>query len=1487
MDNTRISLSLYLEGKDSLLKRLDGASNAFFAPLNIPPPQKEDVVITWLTQLAISKKINTFTSEEVEKIWGTLKKILSSQRFESLILNRWLCPITSSFIQTLACTIRDKGVSHSVREKAVGVCGVLAASPHLSHLLTPQFSPTITSSVFLWIYDENLCDENMILAQTLVKDVDSHLHGQGSKAIEIVVEHLLLQAAKLISKLNVEKTNVAKKLIDEIERVLASHLFNKDVKNLYSTMLGTILCKESKKLLPRAMQKLLTLIISAVTSEDAETVICLLNLVYGNFVHRYKQEAVLQYQMFVAVCHILGFASVDENHICVDNNSLAGNQLSSQERLEPDVQETLLSSVLSIAREAKIDVTTEINGVSLNVWLKGMLSVFIKRPPVTVHGYGCVQNALAYSPMIIIEQISNFFSVVLLCEKTDAMYDSFDSLLCDILDVYVRLRLVPKLYSVILMSLQENKSKLEAVHVVPGPAKTDFLLPPRFLSRLSQQVSVMGHQQVLQLWNTILHHLNSNYEETATQEGDAGQVKYGSLVAYLMAHFLQTSPLMNVVEVVGMPVRLGNLMVRTGPKATPPILTAMLSHPHDNDICSSLLQLYFAWGEAHIKLMTTERGYEDTPDLPKIAVPELGVATNCSYLFPFVNSDTWAQIAARVANFGNSPTQLAMVHLVLQKLCQTEHIQSQETRKDAKEALAKFLLTSLESHNPEVRKLLSSHISYIIPVLNGAQIQGFARKIADGLRQQEIGWKECSSVGVLAEMRVLHPYLLSSCFSSIASILASVKRKHISGAQENEDVVSKAHYCVEILKKISKLCPLLEEFGDTRDCPNDLWEGLTQVGEMVNTLLEDTENLGNGLCGSEEEFCDALQIIHALPLLHLSTAYQTIILLAVLPLLLREGCQSRRERISIELLRLMNMTLCSPCPFRLYHMVKPLPLLRWLINQNKQLSSIAQRLPNVLLPTLDGEEIRPRDTDIKTVTVEKPEVKETDHLLISLLKLFISQSRNNELVQTVADTIIVNADSECDAQSYLRPTMIYINVCKKNIADLPGTGRACAKVVDIMSTWVLHLLKKTALDSISSKTAAAILHAHASIISVKAFHKKQEKTENDQITKEDKTEVVDQKGKKSKKSQRWIKLLNKSVQLSRLCLSGSDTQLEELALTFLTTVGEHAEDLSLEFPEGLVSTAWGAVLCQKMELEGPLQQLLSVASQEDYSELLVDLTSRTQKALLAVQCCGDSTNVSVKQEADQVLTNTLKVWKSLIDIRVEGQKGQMKRDSIELLITMLVGAVAVKKPDADDITEVVHLVLSVLLNILNCGIHLSVQTMATILAPCTSLQLHRLSCDQFLQVYNIIIGVLNSLVTRHPALVVERVSSLLAALSQVTLGLISQTRQDKELSAEKIKVFTNCALALDRVVRELSRYRTEVNKIVHFTVGAIVEAMQQITIYPAVKEILQQILYRLLDLCDRHCLKHLLVALPSASTSLLKELHSNYIKYHRFKPRKV
>lgn len=57
----------------------------------------------------------------------------------------------------------------------------------------------------------------------------------------------------------------------------------------------------------------------------------------------------------------------------------------------------------------------------------------------------------------------------------------------------------------------------------------------------------------------------------------------------------------------------------------------------------------------------------------------------------------------------------------------------------------------------------------------------------------------------------------------------------------------------------------------------------------------------------------------------------------------------------------------------------------------------------------------------------------------------------------------------------------------------------------------------------------------------------------------------------------------------------------------------------------------------------------------------------------------------------------------------------------------------------------------------------------------------------------------------------------------------------------------------------------------------------QVTLYPPVKNLLQEGIYLILDLCMERDIQFLRASLQSGARDVFKDLHSDYLKYHKAK----
>lgn len=301
-----------------------------------------------------------------------------------------------------------------------------------------------------------------------------------------------------------------------------------------------------------------------------------------------------------------------------------------------------------------------------------------------------------------------------------------------------------------------------------------------------------------------------------------------------------------------------------------------------------------------------------------------------------------------------------------------------------------------------------------------------------------------------------------------------------------------------------------------------------------------------------------------------------------------------------------------------------------------------------------------------------------------------------------------------------------------------------------LSTWILRYLKRMDLDTTSPATAATILTAHTIIVQAMAPALTKEKLKEDARSCEGTvTELIEPKNKEAKeegdavpkedtiKKLKWKKLLGRSVQLSELCLSSGNKELEEYALTFLLTVAKHSEVLHAYLPPQLLTTAWSALSRPERCPSGidadvytkvSLEPVLLTASPDDYEKLLEDLVMRTHRG-------------------DAQLSHTLQLWRLVINSMATGANGFLKRTALEHLIPILVHLATIHDTSVVPDYSVLHSVLLTLQEIIQTSISFEDQMKAHLLMPCTTIQLYKLPHHNFCQVscFTLLIAMLKML----------------------------------------------------------------------------------------------------------------------------------------------
>lgn len=273
------------------------------------------------------------------------------------------------------------------------------------------------------------------------------------------------------------------------------------------------------------------------------------------------------------------------------------------------------------------------------------------------------------------------------------------------------------------------------------------------------------------------------------------------------------------------------------------------------------------------------------------------------------------------------------------------------------------------------------------------------------------------------------------------------------------------------------------------------------------------------------------------------------------------------------------------------------------------------------------------------------------------------------------------------------------------------------------------------LDTTCPATAATVLTAHTIIVQARAHSLKPAQAKEgakssegnavesseakEEETKEDATSNED-----TKKSMKWKRLLGRSVQLSELCLSSGNRELEEYALAFLLTVSKHSDVLNAYLPPQLLTTAWSALSLPDRCPSGidadvytkvSLEPVLLTASPDDYEKLLEDLVMRTHRG-------------------GAQLGHTLQLWRLVINSMATGANGHLKRTALEHLIPILVHLATSQPTRGPPDYPLLHGILLTLQEIIQTTMSFEDQTKAHLLMPCTAIQLNKLPHHHFCQV---------------------------------------------------------------------------------------------------------------------------------------------------------
>ena len=113
-------------------------------------------------------------------------------------------------------------------------------------------------------------------------------------------------------------------------------------------------------------------------------------------------------------------------------------------------------------------------------------------------------------------------------------------------------------------------------------------------------------------------------------------------------------------------------------------------------------------------------------------------------------------------------------------------------------------------------------------------------------------------------------------------------------------------------------------------------------------------------------------------------------------------------------------------------------------------------------------------------------------------------------------------------------------------------------------------------------------------------------------------------------------------------------------------------------------------------------------------------------------------------------------------------------------------------------------------------------------------------------------------------------------------GLAKASDQKRQLEPTQLKDLVQHSHNFDRIWDHIKKLKDEFARVVPYLIADVMEAFQQVTVYPVVRNNLLFGLYKLLDICDSHSTDFLSGVLPVGRQEMFKHVFTNYKQYHKY-----
>ncbi|CAG0883333.1 unnamed protein product [Darwinula stevensoni] len=590
------------------------------------------------------------------------------------------------------------------------------------------------------------------------------IHWKENSVLECL-SSLLLQPAEPSQLSAIEEVMLSIKDIQKkIQDFLIKYLFHRDLHMSYHLLFLVMQGKEPRSQLQPHIQLLLKILVEALGNLEASKVSHIFQVLLMGYFGQVKEEThtLPKEAMLLFLFHLLRLYPKVEGGTAFE----CGKLPKAPPKLEAPQCLSILAGVFEMLQQLKVDPLKDVCGGTLQTWISALLEILLKEPFHPVPAWFQVMSEVGLLDIRFLEsKISRILALGMTSNQSTAQSKSaLAHMLCTCLSQYHSIRQVPKLIAKLLNGLRDEI-------IQEGQAIKIAEIPEEFLLQFGECISRLAPGQSIELWKTLLHFTSAK----AFQDANLLWVQEKHFLVMSMKLFetyMRHVRLLDCSLPLAVANRVPEHMHRTQCDTLLHLAQKILQQEHDWEIMGGFLNLSHSWGELHTLLQTYDKG-ETGPKIMK--VPDNG-ATDLSSVHSHIDATTWAQIASRVLNFGDTDCHKFLYKLVVQKLKANELLQEVPDL-DARASCLKFLTEHCDNHGEEMKQ----YVPYLAVMMNDFQLLALGNEVVAARLRAQSDWGR-DILASFCEIPMLQNALVFELCAQLGRSIARVKGKHkVSG----------------------------------------------------------------------------------------------------------------------------------------------------------------------------------------------------------------------------------------------------------------------------------------------------------------------------------------------------------------------------------------------------------------------------------------------------------------------------------------------------------------------------------------------------------------------------------------------------------------------------------------------------------------------------------------------------------------------------------